>query len=176
MLRVGMSPAHFHDDMDRRRKENPADVLGNLRRRLSDRLRPVCGDIPSAEFDALVVQMADIEVKYAKREEQEIMSVFEGGQSEPGVVNNVERHQFERRDGEYLSRLKYRIDGNVLDLLHTEVPPELKGRGIANQLAQTALSWAGEREMLVRPTCPFVQAYLKRHPMPSPRLTSRRDD
>ena len=96
--------------------------------------------------------------------------------TDPPITNNVERHQFERRDGEYLSRLKYRIEGNVVDLLHTEVPPELKGRGIANQLAQTALAWAAENDMLVRPTCPFVQAYLKRHPMTSPKLTGRTDD
>ena len=95
---------------------------------------------------------------------------------EPSVTNNPERHQFERHDGEYLSRLKYRIDGNVLDLLHTEVPPELKGRGIATQLAQTALAWAASNDMLVRPTCPFVQGYLQRNPVTSPKLTVRLDD
>ena len=34
---------------------------------ISKRLRPVCSQMPSAEFDAMVRQMADIELKYANQ-------------------------------------------------------------------------------------------------------------
>ena len=72
------------------------------------------------------------------------------------VVNNTERHRFELRDGELVSRLVYRIEGNVIDLLHTEVPRPLEGRGIAHELTRAALEFAASNELLVRPTCPFV--------------------
>ena len=93
----------------------------------------------------------------------------------PSIVNNVDRHQFETGEGAAISRLVYRIDGDVLDLVHTEVPRELEGRGIASDLASAALAYAAEQGMLVRPTCPFVRSYLERHPT-SARLTGRRDD
>ena len=34
---------------------------------ISKRLRPVCSKMPSAEFDAMVGEMADIELKYANK-------------------------------------------------------------------------------------------------------------
>ena len=95
--------------------------------------------------------------------------------AEVPIVNNTERHQFELRDGEHTSRLVYRIDGDVIDLLHTEVPKALAGRGIANELARAALEFAAINDLLVRPTCPFVRAYLRRHPTAA-KLTGRRDD
>lgn len=36
-----------------------------LTKGISKRLRPICSRMPSAEFDAMVQQMADIELKYA---------------------------------------------------------------------------------------------------------------
>lgn len=38
-----------------------------LVRNISKRLRPVCSKMPAAEFDAMVQQMADIELKYANQ-------------------------------------------------------------------------------------------------------------
>lgn len=34
---------------------------------ISKRLRPACSNMPSAEFDVMVQQMADIELKYANQ-------------------------------------------------------------------------------------------------------------
>lgn len=53
-----MSPA---DDAARRSRR--AELIKNI----SKRLRPICSRMPGAEFDAMVQQMADIEVKYAPR-------------------------------------------------------------------------------------------------------------
>jgi|SRR6185503_19568893 len=95
----------------------------------------------------------------------------------PGVevVNNTERRQFEIHEGEHLARLTYRLRGDVLDLIHTEVPRELEGQGYANELATAALEYAAQNSLLVKPTCPFVQAFIIRHPSYA-RLTSRTDD
>jgi predicted GNAT family acetyltransferase len=52
----------------------------------------------------------------------------------------------------------------VLELIHTEVPEPLSGRGIASRLAHAALVYARENGLRVIPTCPFVRSYLERHP------------
>jgi predicted GNAT family acetyltransferase len=69
----------------------------------------------------------------------------------------------------------YHIEDEVIDLIHTEVPKELGGRGIGNELVRAALEFAAQEDLLVRPTCRFVSAYLKRHPAAA-KLTGRRDD
>ena len=79
------------------------------------------------------------------------------------VVLNASKHQFELRIGDDLARLVYRRKGDVIDLLHTEVPKPLEGRGMANALAQAALDFAAENALQVIPSCPFVRAWLKRH-------------
>ncbi len=84
--------------------------------------------------------------------------------AESEVVNNHERHQFEIRSGEHLARLTYEQRDGVLELIHTEVPRELGGQGFANRLAVAALDHAASQSLLVKPTCPFVQTFLKRHP------------
>lgn len=60
--------------------------------------------------------------------------------------------------------LEYSEDGNRLELVHTEVPEALGGRGIAGDLARGALAYARARGMRVRVTCEFVRGWLERHP------------
>ena len=91
------------------------------------------------------------------------------------VTNNKERLQFEIHVGDQLARLKYRIGEETIELIHTEVPKSLSGRGFGAQLAHTALEFAAAHRLQVIPTCPYVQTYLKRHPDYS-KLTERRDD
>ena len=55
-------------------------------------------------------------------------------------------------------------DGSVLDFDHTYVPKALRGGGIASRLTARALDYARERGARVVPTCPFVAAYIERHP------------
>ena len=61
--------------------------------------------------------------------------------------------------------LTYReLEGSVLDLDHTFVPPALRGAGVASQLTEHALRYARERGYRVIPSCPFVAAFIERHP------------
>ena len=80
------------------------------------------------------------------------------------VVNNPERHRFETRVDGNLAQVGYRVQGDVITFTHTEVPESLSGRGIANQLAETALTFARDNGMQVVPLCPFIATYIKRHP------------
>jgi len=57
---------------------------------------------------------------------------------------------------------------DVLDLQHTEVPPSGHGRRIGDALVRAALAYAREQGMRVMATCPYVQAWLRRHPEERP--------
>jgi uncharacterized protein len=82
----------------------------------------------------------------------------------------VEHRPDERRyelflDGEHAGELVYRDRGeNVLAFLHTEVDPAKQQRGLGGQLVGAALDDARERGLRVVPVCPFVDAYVRRHP------------
>jgi len=80
------------------------------------------------------------------------------------VTNNEKQMQFEvRADGE-VATLEYRFYKKDIALMHTVVPDRLSGKGIASVLAHHALEWAKEHGKKVMVYCPFVAAYLKKHP------------
>jgi predicted GNAT family acetyltransferase len=53
---------------------------------------------------------------------------------------------------------------DVINLQHTEVPASGKGHGVGDALVRAALAYARERGLQVMATCPYVQAWLRRHP------------
>lgn len=71
-------------------------------------------------------------------------------------------------DRHLLSHLDYILEGSGNDTrmvcTHTYVPPELRGRGLAEQLARAALDEARRRHWRVVPACSYVEVFLQRHP------------
>ncbi len=67
------------------------------------------------------------------------------------------------RDGK-VAYLDYTMTGSVLGLIHTEVPAELRGLGLASSLAETALQYALQNGLKVDVICPSVLDYLAKHP------------
>jgi predicted GNAT family acetyltransferase len=67
------------------------------------------------------------------------------------------------RDG-HLAFLDYSLQNGVLNLLHTEVPPELRGGGVGSELVKSVLEWARGQQLKIQVLCPFVAAFLQRHP------------
>jgi predicted GNAT family acetyltransferase len=63
-----------------------------------------------------------------------------------------------------IAYLEYSLDGNVLELTHTEVPEKLRGQGLASSLAETALKWARKDNLKVDIICPLAQEYVAKHP------------
>jgi uncharacterized protein len=61
------------------------------------------------------------------------------------------------------SLLDYRLQGNVMLIVHTEVPPPLRNRGIAADLMRAALELARENGWRVRPACSYAAAFVQRH-------------
>lgn len=67
-------------------------------------------------------------------------------------------------DGTVIGLVEYRRDGDSIALTHTEVDPAYEGRGVAAALARAALDAARAAGLGVLPYCPFIAAYLRRHP------------
>jgi predicted GNAT family acetyltransferase len=61
------------------------------------------------------------------------------------------------------AELTYQRSGDVIIFDHTEVPPALQHRGLANQLAEAALGYAREQNLQVDPQCRFMAVYIERH-------------
>ena len=81
------------------------------------------------------------------------------------VVEVPERGRYEARlGGRQVGVADYLVYGKRVVFPHTEVEPELEGRGIASQLARRALDDARERGQRVVPACSFFRVYLRRHP------------
>jgi predicted GNAT family acetyltransferase len=79
------------------------------------------------------------------------------------------------RDNTALSRFELDVDGGiafvnyrradgVLFLTHTEVPRQLRERGIGGQVVQATLETARAQGMKVTPRCGFVARFIAKHP------------
>jgi predicted GNAT family acetyltransferase len=94
--------------------------------------------------------------------EQSLGEVIVDGHPWPVVINRLAQ-RFEARVGEHVAFIAFRVHGSALSLIHTEAPVALRGKGLADSLARTALNYARDRGMTVKPFCPFVAAYIRRH-------------
>jgi uncharacterized protein len=81
-------------------------------------------------------------------------------------IFNSEQHQhFETKldNGEY-GFIEYRWHKGTLVLMHTLVPEKYEGKGIASAIAKFALEYAREKKLQLIVYCPYVRAYMMRHP------------
>ena len=83
----------------------------------------------------------------------------------PAITNAVARERYEAHlDGELAGVLEYKVKRGRIALIHTEVLPVHEGRGVGSALVRFALDDARRRDLRVFATCPYVKAYLTRHP------------
>ena len=80
------------------------------------------------------------------------------------TLRNVTSGRVEIERNGHVAYLEYRLADNVLELIHTEVPEALRGMGLASSLAETSLNWARGKNYRVDIICPFVRAYVNKHP------------
>jgi len=80
------------------------------------------------------------------------------------VINNEARKRYELHTQGGIAVAYYEPRGDALAFVHTVVPEPLQGRGLASTLIKAALSDARERGLKVIAECPFVAAYIERHP------------
>lgn len=79
------------------------------------------------------------------------------------IVNNKAHHRYELAVEGHIAATYYQIEGNVITFIHTEVPPELGGRGIGSKLIRGALDQIRADGLKVIPQCPFVKAFIEKN-------------
>ena len=82
----------------------------------------------------------------------------------PQKPQMVTTGRFEIERNGQVASLEYSMTGDVLALIHTEVPDKLRGLGLASLLAENALRFARENNLKVDVICPSVQEYIEKHP------------
>jgi uncharacterized protein len=81
------------------------------------------------------------------------------------VHDNAKERRYESRIGtKVLGVISYQAEPSRLTLIHTEVDPAFEGKGVGSRLVAGALEDIRSRGLSLVPICPFVRAYLDRHP------------
>jgi predicted GNAT family acetyltransferase len=81
------------------------------------------------------------------------------------VVRNDKKHQYEAHlNGQRVGLSRFRLDDGTVVFTHTEVDPELEGKGVGSTLAKRALDDVRARGERVVAECPFIKEYIERHP------------
>lgn len=81
------------------------------------------------------------------------------------VVDNTAAERFELQVEGQMAFLTYERANGALTLLHTEVPEALRGHHIGERLVKGALEAGRVEGLRIIPVCPFVRAYLRKHPL-----------
>ena len=80
------------------------------------------------------------------------------------VQHNVAESRFETMVDGHLAVAEYQLDCDRMIFTHTFVPPELRGRGIAEKLVRPALELARAERRRVVPACSYVATFIERNP------------
>lgn len=77
--------------------------------------------------------------------------------SDTELIKNEAASRYELKQGQEVAAfVDYVIDGDVVDLTHTETIPAFQGKGLAGQVVDFALADILPTTQKVRPSCPFV--------------------
>jgi hypothetical protein len=80
------------------------------------------------------------------------------------VADNEGEHRFELVEDGQQAELVYRLSDGRLVLVHTGVPDDLGGQGIAGRLVQASVDRAAEDGLTLVPQCSYARTWLQEHP------------
>ena len=81
------------------------------------------------------------------------------------VVDVPDAHRFEARLGsQRIGYSRYVTREGAIAIIHTEIDPSVEGKGYGSQLAKAVLDDVTARGIRVVVHCPFIAAYVRRHP------------
>ncbi|WP_300286096.1 GNAT family N-acetyltransferase [uncultured Alistipes sp.] len=81
------------------------------------------------------------------------------------LTDNERLKQYEFHIGEHVPKIEYiKTAGGIIYLTHTEVPPQLEGRGIGARLVAAVLADIERQGLQLVPMCSFVSSYIRRNP------------
>jgi uncharacterized protein len=79
------------------------------------------------------------------------------------VRDNPDEQRFEMGTSAGIAVAEYRWDGDLLVIFNTEVPRDLRGRGIGGKLVRGVLDEVRRRKLKVVPLCWFVREFVERN-------------
>ena len=80
------------------------------------------------------------------------------------VIHNPTEKRFEVWIDDHLAKLDYILDDSTIVMTHVGVHPDHRGKGVAGKITHAALEYAKEKSLRVIPMCPYVAAYIRKHP------------
>ena len=80
------------------------------------------------------------------------------------LVKNEKEHRFEIVVEGSIAFIDYKETHSQIALIHTEVPKEIGGKGVAAALVEKTMNYLEKHHNSVLPFCPYVFAYIKKHP------------
>jgi predicted GNAT family acetyltransferase len=80
------------------------------------------------------------------------------------VRNNTALNRFELDVDGQQAVAYYRMAPGVITIVHTEVPQALSGRDVGTKLIRGVLEMVRAQGLKVVPQCPFVSAFMGKHP------------
>lgn len=79
------------------------------------------------------------------------------------VVHRSEQSRFEAEVEGQVAFLSYERAADTAVITHTIVPRELEGRGIAGNLAESAVGWARAEGLEIEAQCSYVRSWMQRN-------------
>ena len=80
------------------------------------------------------------------------------------VTDHPGRHRYEAQVPGGTAFAAYRLEPGKIVFTHTEVPKEAEGHGVGDALVRFAVEDARARGLEIVPLCPFVAAWIAKHP------------
>ena len=80
------------------------------------------------------------------------------------LIKNEDKKRFEIEVNGHFAFIDYRETLHQISLIHTEAEPELAGTGAATAVVEKTLQYIKESGKKLLPFCPYVFAYIKKHP------------
>jgi len=80
------------------------------------------------------------------------------------VVDNKIFSQYEMNISGHLAKIEYSIKSGKIFLIHTDVPEELAGQGVASHLAREVFKIIEEQGIKIVPMCKFIKTFIRKHP------------
>lgn len=84
--------------------------------------------------------------------------------SNASFKHNSEEQQYELHLDDQIAVIEYLEQDGKIDLVHTEVPKELGGRGVGTELVKRTLEALQKNNASIKASCPFVAKYIDQHP------------
>ena len=86
-------------------------------------------------------------------------------EAELRIANDERRGRYQaKRGGRPIAFSEYELEPGRIVFTHTVVRPEFEGQGVGSRLAKFVVQDAQARGLRIRPVCPFIRSYLRRHP------------